>query len=271
MQIPLFRGRAFNTGDQKNTQQVAIINQALAAKYFPHIDPIGHTIKLSRADDSTNPWLTIIGVVADIKTMTVFQEMGYVEQPTVYRPLTQDPRASLAVMVITKEGPLELVGGMQQQLASIDHDLVLGDLGTMQARQSAALSQPQFRAVLFGSFAGLALLLAVVGLYGILDQMVVQRTREIAIRMAVGASRRAVLGMIFRKALTLAALGTVLGVVASAIAVRALAGMLYGIRPENAGMFVLASVTLTLTALAACWYPAWRAANVDPIEALRTE
>jgi predicted permease len=271
MQIPLFRGRVFDTRDQKNTQQVAIINEALANKYFPHIDPVGHTIKLSRADDSSNPWLTIIGVVTNVKTTTVFQEMGYVEQPTVYRPLTQDPPASLALLVITKKGPLELVEEMQGQLASIDHDLVLGDLGTMQGRQSAALSQPRFRAVLFGGFAGLALLLAVVGLYGVLAQMVAQRTREIAIRMAVGANRRTVLGIIMRRALVLAVLGTMLGVVASAIAVRALAGMLYGVRPENTGMFVLASVILTLTALAASWSPAWRAANVDPIQALRTE
>lgn len=142
------------------------------------------------------------------------------------RPLTEDPPSSLAVMVLTKEGPLELVGGMQEQLASIDHDLVLGDLGTMQALQSAALSQPRFRAVLFGSFAGLALILAVVGLYGVLAQMVAQRTREIAIRMAVGASRGAVLSSIFRRALTLAASGIVLGVVASTIAVRALTGLL---------------------------------------------
>jgi predicted permease len=271
MRIPLFRGRVFDTRDQENTQQVAIINEALADKYFPHIDPVGHAVKLSRADDSSNPWLTIIGVVANIKTTTVFQEMGYVEQPTVYRPLTQDPPASLALMVITDKSPLELVGQIQGQLASIDHDLVLGDQGTMQTRQSAALSQPRFRAVLFGGFAGLALLLAVVGLYGVLAQMVAQRTREIAIRMAVGANRRAVLGIILRKALALAALGTALGVIASAIAVRALAGMLYGVRPENTVMFVLASVTLTLTALAASWSPAWRAANVDPTQALRTE
>jgi len=197
--------------------------------------------------------------------------MGYVEPPTVYRPLTQDTPSSLAVMILTKEGPLELVGGMREQLASIDHDLVLGDLGTMQARQSAALSQPRFRAVLFGSFAGLALLLAVVGLYGVLAQMVAQRTREIAIRMAVGASRGAVLSSIFRRALTLAASGIVLGVVASTIAVRALTGLLYGIHAENAGMFVLAAGLLTLTALAASWNPAWRAANIDPIQALRTE
>jgi predicted permease len=271
MQIPLFRGRKFDSRDQKDTQQVAIINEALANKYFPDRDPIGHTIKLSRADDSSNPWLTIIGVAADIRTTTVFQEMGYVEQPTVYRPLTQDPPVSLALMVVTKEGPLELVEGMQEQLASIDHDLVLGGLGTMRARQSAALSQPRFRAVLFVSFSGLALLLAVVGLYGVLAQMVAQRTREIAIRLAVGASRGAVLGSIFRKALTLAALGIVLGVIASAVAVRALAGMLYGVRSENAGMFALASAVLTLTALAASWHPAWRAANVDPIQTLRTE
>jgi ABC-type antimicrobial peptide transport system permease subunit len=125
--------------------------------------------------------------------------------------------------------------------------------------------------VLFGGFAGLALLLAVVGLYGVLAEMVAQRTREIAIRMAVGANRGTVLGIILRKALALAVLGTALGVVASAIAVRALAGMLYGVHPENASMFVLASVILTLTALAASWSPAWRAANVDPIQALRTE
>lgn len=271
MQIPLFRGRVFDTRDQNDTQQVAIINGALAEKYFPQIDPIGHTIKLSRADDPSKPWLTIIGVVANVKTTTVFQEMGYVEPPTVYRPLTQDSPSSLAVMVLAKEGPLELIGGMQEQLASIDHDLVLGDLGTMQARQSAALSQPRFRAVLFGSFAGLALLLAVVGLYGVLAQMVAQRRREIAIRMAVGASRGAVLTSIFRSALTLAASGIVLGVVASTIAVRALAGLLYGIRAENAGMFVLASGLLTLTALAASLSPAWRAANIDPIQTLRTE
>jgi predicted permease len=271
MQIPLFRGRAFDSRDQKDTQQVAIINEALADRYFPHIDPTGHTIKLSRAEDSSKPWLTIIGVAANIKTTTVFQEMGYVEPLTVYRPLTQDPPSSLSVMVLTRKGPLELVGRMKEQLASIDHDLVLGDLGTMQARQSAALSQPRFRAVLFGSFAGLALLLAVVGLYGVLAQIVAQRTREIAIRMAVGASRGAVLNSVFRKALTLAISGIVVGVVASAIAVRALAGLLYGVRAENAGMFVLDSGLLTLTALAASWSPALRAANINPIQALRAE
>ncbi|HEY4050396.1 MAG TPA: ABC transporter permease [Acidobacteriaceae bacterium] len=271
MQIPLFRGRVFGTQDRKDTEQVAIVNEALANKYFPHSNPIGHAVKLSRADDPSQPWLAIIGVVANIKTTTVFQEMGYVEQPTVYRPLAQDSPASLALMVVTREGPLGPVSGMEEQLASMDHDLVLGDIGTMQDRQSAVLSQPRFRAVLFGSFAGLALVLAVVGLYGIQAQMVVQRTREIAIRMAVGASRGDVLGSVFRKAFALAGVGIVLGVIGSAIAMRALAGLLYGVRPENTAMFVTASATLMVTALFASWNPAWRAANVDPLQVLRAE
>jgi putative ABC transport system permease protein len=271
MQIPLFRGRVFDSQDRNDTRQVAIVNQALANRYFPHDDPIGRAVKLSRADDPSMQWLTIIGVVADVKVTTVFQEMGYVVQPTVYRPLTQDAPGNVALMVLTKEGPLELIGGIEGQLSAMDRGLLLANPGTMQDRQSAVLSQPRFRAILFGSFAGLALLLAVVGLYGVLTQMVAQRTREMAIRMAVGASRGEMLSSVFRKALVLAAMGIALGVVGSAIAVRALAGLLYGVRAENTAMFVLASLILTLTTLVASWNPAWRAANIDPMQALRSE
>jgi len=237
---------------------------------------IGRAVKLSRADDPSQQWLTIIGVVADVKVTTVFQEMGYVVQPTVYRPLTQDAPGNVALMVLTKESPLgenplELIGGIEDQLAAMDRGLLLANPGTMQDQRSAVLSQPRFRAILFGSFAGLALLLAVVGLYGVLTQMVAQRTREMAIRMAVGASRGEMLSSVFRKALVLAAMGIALGVIGSAIAVRALAGLLYGVRAENTAMFVLASIILTLTTLVASWKPAWRAANIDPMQALRSE
>lgn len=271
MQIPLNRGRRFDTRDQRDTEQVAIINESLATKYFPDTDPIGHTIKLSRDVDPSKPWLTIVGVVANVKTTTVFHEMGYIEPPTVYRPLTQDPPASLALMVTTKQGPLDLVGSIQEELAAIDRDLVLSDLSTMEARLSAALAQPRFRAALFGGFAALAFLLAVVGLYGLMTQIVAQRTREIAIRMAVGANREAVLRSVFRKAFTLAGIGIVLGVLASTIAVRALAGLLYGVQAENAGVFALVALVLALTTFVASWNPAWRAANVDPNQVLRSE
>jgi predicted permease len=271
MQIPVYRGRAFDTQDRKETQQVAIVNEALANRYFPHIDPIGRAVKLSRADDASQPWLRILGVAADIKTTTVFQEMGYVEQPTVYRPLTQDPPASLCLMVLTKESPLGPVVGIEQQLASLDRDLPLASVTTMKDQQSAALSQPRFRTVLFGSFAVLALVLAIVGLYGVLAQLVARRTREIAVRMALGASRRAVLTSVIREALILAAAGIVLGIAGSAISVRVLTGLLYQVRAENGAMFVLAAGILMLTALMASLNPAWRAASVDPMRALRSE
>jgi predicted permease len=271
MQIPVFRGRVFDTQDRKETQPVAIVNEALANRYFPHTDPIGRAIKLSRADDSSQPWLRIIGVVADIKTTTVFQEMGYVEQPTVYRPLTQGPPESLCLMVLTKESPLGLVSGIEQQLASLDRDLPLASVATMKDQQSALLSQPRFRTVLFGSFAVLALVLAIVGLYGVLAQMVARRMREIAVRMALGASRRAVLISVIREAFVLAAAGIVLGVAGSAVGVRALIRLLYEVRAENAAMFAFAAGILMLTALLASLIPAWRAASVDPMRSLRSE
>ncbi len=271
MRIPLIQGRAFDTQDRADGRLVAIINEALAAKYFPHSNPIGRAIKLSRADDPSQPWLTIIGIAADVKTTTVFQEMGYVEQPAVYRPLTQDAPTSLALLVVTTGSPAALVGGMEGQLAQIDRDLVLGGVETMKDKQSAVLSQPRFRTVLFGSFAVLALVLAVVGLYGVMAQMVAQQTRETAIRMALGASRGIVLSNVLREALILAMLGIVLGVVGSAIAVRALAELLYGVRHDNVAMFALASLVLLLTALLASWSPARRAASIDPMQALRAE
>jgi predicted permease len=271
MQIPMFRGRVFDTQDGKETQQVAVVNEALANRYFPHTDPIGRAIKLSRADDSSQPWLRIIGVVADIKTTTVFQEMGYVEQPAVYRPLNQDPPDSLSLMVLTKESALGLVGGIEQQLASMDHDLPLTSVATMKDQQSAVLSQPRFRTLLFGSFAVLALVLAIVGLYGVLAQLVARRTREIAVRMALGASRRVVLIGVIREAVILAAAGIVLGVSGSVAGVRVLTRLLYQVRAENAPMFALAAGILMLTALIASLTPAWRAASVDPMRALRGE
>jgi putative ABC transport system permease protein len=144
-------------------------------------------------------------------------------------------------------------------------------VATMNDRESAVFSQPRFRTVLFGSFAMLALLLTAIGLYGLLAQMVAHRRRQVAIRMALGATRGQVLSSVLREALALAGVGILLGLIGSAMGVRVLAGLLYDTRPENASMFVLCSVVLLLTAFAASWIPAWRAANIDPIQALRTE
>ncbi len=271
MQISLLRGRAFASSDQSKGVPVAIISESLARKYFPNSDPLGRTIKLSRAEDSAQPWLTIVGVASDIKTTSVFQEMGYVEQPTVYRPISQEPSRSLTLLVATGQSPIQLIADMQRKLSGIDRDLVLGGLSTVAEQQSKALSQPRFRAVLLGSFAGLALLLAIIGLYGVLSQMVLKRTREIAIRMALGADRTAILRGVLLRATSLATVGMLIGVPLSILAVRALKGLLYGAQSGSVTTFLLICAVLLLTALAAACIPARRAANVDPLQSLRAE
>jgi len=271
MRIPLLRGRVFDTRDQKDTQQVAIINDALAKRYFPNSDPIGRAIKLSRSDDASAPWLTIVGVAADVKTDTVFQEMGYIEKPSVYRPLTQSAPASLALMVASVGNPLGLLSEIQLHLSSIDGDLKLSGVETMQARQSGVLSAPRFRTVLFGGFALLALVLAIVGLYGVLSQIVVRRTREIAIRMALGADRAHILQSVLRRTFKIVGTGICFGVMGAAMGTHLIRGLLYGVHGENLARFVSASAMMLVVGLVAAWSPARRASSVDPVQALRSE
>ena len=271
LQIPLLRGRRFDARYRSDTPQVAIVNEALVKKYFSGRDPIGQAVKLSRADDKSAPWLTVIGVVADVKSTTVFQEMGYVIEPTVFRPLAQDPPSTLAMVVLSDGNPADLTANLQQQLSSIDSGLVLSGVETMQAMHAADLSQPRFRSVLAGSFAALALLLAVVGLYSVLSRLVLRRTREIGIRMALGADRAQVLGSILRRALAIALAGTIPGVAGAFIAARLIRGLLYGIQAGGAVEFIAVAAAMLVVALLAAWRPARRAASVDPIQALRSE
>jgi predicted permease len=271
LQIPLLRGRRFDGRDRNDTQQVAIVNQALVKKYFGGGDAIGHAVKLSRADDKSAPWLTVVGVVADMKTTTVFKEMGYVIEPTVFRPLAQSPPSMPAMVVLAGGNPADLTGNLQQQLSSIDPDLVLSGVETMQAMHAADLSQPRFRTVLAGGFAVLALLLAIVGLYSVLSRLVARRTREIGIRMALGADRTRVLGSILRRALMMTLAGAILGIAGAVIVAHLIRGLLYGIQAGGAAEFAVVTAAMLILALLAAWRPARRAASVDPIQALRSE
>lgn len=271
MDIALLLGRSFDTRDRADTQPVAMVNEALAEKYFPHGDAIGRAIKLGTAADGSAQWMTIVGVVANVKTTTVFQEMGYIVEPTVYRPLAQDAPASLLVSAATVGDPLQIVDEVQHQLQSVDPELILGRVETMAEIQSAVLSQPRFRTLVLGSFAGLALALAALGVYGLLAQGVVQRRREIGIRMALGASREHVLYSVLRDAYRTVLAGLFVGIVGAGFAVRALASLLYAARAENAAIFAVSSGVLLLAATVAAWLPARRAASIDPMQALRTE
>ncbi len=271
LEIPLLRGRLFEGRDRADTQQVAIVNQALAKKYFAGGDAIGRAVKLSRADDPSAPWLTVVGVVADVKTTTVFQEMGYVVEPTVFRPLAQSPPATLAMVVLADGNPADLAGNVQQQLSSVDRDLVLSGVETMQAMHAADLSPPRFRTVLAGGFAVLALLLAIVGLYSVLSRLVLRRKREIGIRMALGADRARVLRSILGRALAMTLAGAVFGIAGAVIVARLIRGLLYGIEAGGAVEFAAVAAAMLIVALLAAWRPARRAASVDPMQTLRSE
>ena len=270
MGIPLLQGRGFDPRDRGNTEPVAIVNRALALKYFPNQDVVGHHIKLG-LPDSSKPWLTIVGVVGNVKSTTVFQEMGYVEPPAVYRPLTQEPAASMSVLVLSDGDPNALANPIRETLLALDRESTLAEVKTMQERLSDLKSQPRFRTVLFASFAGLALILAALGIYGVLLQSVVRRTKEIGVRMALGATRESVMQMILGQALRTVLIGLGLGLMATLALARTLAGLLYNVSPANPPTLAIVSVILLGAAMLASYLPARRATTIDPLDALRSQ
>ena len=270
MGIPLLKGRSFKTQDRPNTAPVAIINQALATKYFPNQEPMGNQIKLGLPADA-KPWLTIIGVVGNVKTTTVFQEMGYVELPAVYRPLNQEPSASMSLLVRTNEDPHTVTNPIREKLLALDNDATLANVKTMEERLSDLQSQPRFRTILLTAFAALALILAALGIYGVVLQSVLRRTKEIGVRIALGATRESVMQMILGQALRTVLVGLGLGLAATLLFARTLAALLYNVSPAHPATLAAVSAILLVVAMLASYLPAYRATAVDPLKALRSE
>jgi predicted permease len=271
LRIPVAEGRLFDARDQASTQPVAIINEALVKRFFPGTNPLGHAIKLGRTEDPSVPWLNVVGIVRNVKTTTVFQEMGYVETPVVYRPLSQTAPATLALMIAVEGRPLDFAGEIERRLTTLDPQLALINVDGMRAMRSSGLSQPRFRTVLFGSFALLALTLALVGLYGVLSQMILRRRRDIGVRMALGADRERILWSILSQACVMTVTGIAIGTACAGVVVRFLHGFLYGIVSHGIGDFACAAGAMLAAAVAAAWRPARRAASVEPMQALRSE
>lgn len=271
MGIPLLQGRGFNTQDRANTAPVALVNQALAARYFPNENVLGQQIKLGLPEDS-KPWLTIIGVVGNVKTQTVFQEMGYVEPPAVYRPLTQEPSASMSLLARTNNHDPNMVANpIREKLQALDNQATLANVKTMEERLADLQAQPRFRTILLASFAALALILAALGIYGVLLQSVVRRTKEIGVRMALGATRENVMRMIIGQALRTVLIGLALGLAATLVLARTLTVLLYNVSPANPVTLAAVSAILICVAMLASYLPAHRATTIDPLNALRSE
>jgi putative ABC transport system permease protein len=242
------------------------VTESIASRSWPGQDPIGKRLHLG-GPQAKNPWMTVIGVVDEMRTRRIEEE----PRPTIYRPLTQRSGLSLSLALKTQADPARLRAPLAAVVRAVDPDLPAFGIRTLDDMVSAATASRRFSTQLLTSFAGLALALAAVGIYGVMAFLVGQRTREIGIRIALGARPGSVVRMVLGQALALTAAGLAAGLVAAAVLSRLVAGLLFEVRPTDPITFMLIPILLAATAAFAVWRPARRAAAVDPIVALRTE
>jgi putative ABC transport system permease protein len=270
--ISLLAGRAFDTDDQLQTEPVAIVNEALVKKYFDGEDPVGRHLRSFGAPSEHNPWRRIVGVVADEKTGNPFQEMSWLRTPCVFLPVAQVPPSRGTLVIRSSVDLMSLSNLVQGQVSRLDPGIPVSNIQNMeQLLVKEHFAYPRFRALVVGCFAGFALVLAVIGLYGVLSQVVAQRTHEIGVRRALGAEARRILWMVVQEGMTLVLLGVGLGAGTAWFVARFLGSLLYGVKSNDPTTLAIVSLLLVLAALAAILVPARRAMNVDPIVALRCE
>jgi len=263
LKTPLLRGRFFAESDNIDAPGVAIINDALAKKYWPNEDALGKRITLD--DPRKNPkWLTIVGIVRSIR----HRGLDLDPQPEYYLPLAQGAERGMVLTMRSNEDPRSLASAVRREIQSIDPDQPIANVRTLEAVTADSIAPRRMSMVLLGAFAGIALLLAGVGIYGVISYLVVQRTHEIGVRMALGAQRRDVLRLVVGHALKLVGIGTALGLVLAFLSTRILSALLYSVGAFDATTFVLVTVTLAAVALLASYIPALRATRADPMIAL---
>ncbi|HXM21915.1 MAG TPA: ABC transporter permease [Terriglobales bacterium] len=270
MEMPLVRGRTFDGRDQRNSAPVMIVTREFAKKYFPNEDPVGKRVKIGAGEGAARASYKIreiVGIVGDIRNSDVVKPPA----AAYYIPLPQLMWGPPTLAIRTTGDPNAITGEIRKILASMDPDAPLYDVRTMEDYLALDLGRARFQTVLLGLFAGIALLLTAVGLYGVMSYTIVQRTQEIGIRIALGATRRDVLRMILARSFSMTGLGLLVGILGAVALTRLLSGLLYGVRPIDPLTFVAVSLLLGVVSLLASYIPAWRAARVDPMVALRCE
>jgi ABC-type antimicrobial peptide transport system permease subunit len=263
--VPILQGRDFAGVDGPDHPIVILINETMAQRYWPDESAIGRTV-YERTLSSGRPF-RIVGVVADHKLQTVAEA----SQPTVYFSTTQRPNSFSAVMARTSGDEVVLLRAMEQVLLTLDPQLPIIERQTMREQISATLLPIRIAASALFVVGGVALLLAAIGLYGVLSAVVTRRTREIGVRIAMGATPRSVLSLVTRRGIGITTIGVVLGAVPGAAVAYTMAGVLYGVRPIDPMAWMLALGLVCAVAGAASAIPAWRATRVDPVRALRAE
>jgi predicted permease len=263
LQASLLRGRSFTEGDEDGKPTVAIIDESTARKYWPAGDPLGRRVRFRR--NPTKPWTTIVGIVKDIKS----DGLDIDGAPHIYVSTYQDSNKRVSVVLRTSLPASVLEPQIRHEIQSIDPGLPVFGVASMNDVLDRSLAARRFSADLVGGFAGLAALLAAIGIYGLLAYLVGQRSREIGIRMALGARREDIQRMFLRKGVALAGVGVVTGLVFSASTASVMASVLYGVRPHDPVVFLIVPLLLFAVAVLASYLPARRAANVDPLSAFR--
>jgi predicted permease len=264
LEIPLLRGRLFGDQDDEKAPQVAVINEAAARTYWPNADPLGKRLKIQAA---ATTWITVVGIIMDART----ESLAGASVPQLYLSAYQNREKELAIFLRGKLNMAALPAQVYEQVQSINPELPVFGAQTLDDAFSASLSERRFSMEMVGLFAATALLLAGLGIYGTISYMVSERAHEIGIRLALGARKGKILGMILRQGLGLALAGAAVGLLGALITSHLMAGLLFGVRPTDPLTFVGVTLVLTVVALAACYIPARRAMRVDPLVAVRNE
>jgi putative ABC transport system permease protein len=268
---PMIKGRQFTPQDDPDHPGVLIVNEAFVRHYFPNEEPLGRRLKIGppprlwRGERFDS--FEIVGVVRDVKSAGLNADT----EPTYYVPATQAPLQDMTLLVRTTTEPTSIVRALRQAVWAVDPNQPISNVSTMEKIVSDSIAKPRLNMALMGLFGALALLLAAVGIYGLLSYAVTQRTREMGIRMALGAQVRDVLGLVLKQGMLLALIGQALGLAGAFALTRLIRGLLFGVTPTDATIFVAVVGVLTTIALLACYLPARRATKVDPLKALRYE
>ena len=267
----IIRGRGITAADRADSMLVAVVNEELARRYFPGRDAIGGRMRIG--GNTQRPWVTIVGIVADVRhngITDVIKEKFYIPLPQ-WEKATGNTVRGMTLVVKGTADPRNLASTIRGEIRSLDAALPVANVRTMTEVVGATLSAPRFAGILLASFAGLALVLSAIGIYGVLSYIVSRRVREIGIRLAIGAPRAQVLRMVMLNALGLAAAGIVLGLAAAAWTARLMAGLLHGVTPSDPATFATVGVSLATVAVLASLVPAIRATRIDPLVALKSE
>jgi putative ABC transport system permease protein len=261
--IPLIKGRVFSEQDQEKTPTVFVINQTMARRFWPNEDPLGKQIKM--AQDGTTG--SVIGVVGDAKHYFMNDEAT----SQMYSAYSQQPGLFATVVIRTSVEPLSLTEPVRQAIWKVDADQPMWKIRTVEFLVNRSVADRKFLMALMGIFASLALILTMIGLYGVISYLVNQRNQEIGIRMALGAQARDILAMVLKQGMTLVLIGVALGLLASWLLTKLMVSMLYQVSAKDPATFGAIALLLIVVALLACYLPARRATKVDPLVALRDE